>query len=116
MSKISAVLAKPSATCAKKEDTMSEHNTDDWMYPPNHDGDLQVHIDGHENMALSFVGRPDYGTVELCVFDTEEMQAVDTVFECKKEHFEMLLEQASGALMNAEGDFPQRPEMEEQYE
>lgn len=84
----------------------------EYFHEQHHEGDLQVQLPDYEDKALSFVGRPDYGKITLYVFDRETMEPLFPVFECGKEHFEMLLEQASGALINAAGDYPSMPEME----
>jgi uncharacterized protein (UPF0218 family) len=69
-------------------------------------------VDGCEDMAASFVGREDAGTVTLYAIDPDNPVDKIPIMECEKEHFELVLEQASGALMNAEGDYPNMPEME----
>jgi hypothetical protein len=93
---------------------MSTENDDrngdnEYFHDKQHGKELHVQLPGYEDMTLSFVGRPDYGTVTMYVFDMETAEPLMPVFECEKDHFEMLLEQASGALMNANGDYPQSP-------
>jgi len=88
------------------EDTETEQDS---FHDSHHDQEMQVLLEGVEDMTLSFVGRPDYETVTMYVIDPETMEPQFPVFECEKEHFEMVLEQASGALMNAEGDYPSMP-------
>jgi len=93
---------------------MSE--SDEFFHEIVEDGaPLQIQLPEYDQYSLSFVGRPDYETVTLYLFDMAENKPVAPIFECDKEHFELLLEQASGALMNAEGDFPQTGLTEEQF-
>lgn len=78
----------------------------------HHDGDVQVQVPELEECTLSFVGREGTETVTCYAFDLDEQKPAFPLFEVKKDGFETLLEQASGALMNANGDYPQRPELE----
>lgn len=75
----------------------------------HHDGHLQIQVPELEHCSLSFVGREDTETVTCYAFDLEEQEPVFPLFEVKKENFESLLEQASGALINANGDYPSVP-------
>jgi hypothetical protein len=91
---------------------MSEDKT---FHESHNDKEMQVLVDGFEGMTLSFVGRPDYGTVTMYIIDPETLEPQVPVFECEREHFETVLEQASGALMNAEGNYPSMPHFEEAH-
>lgn len=85
---------------------------EEFHHERHHDGDLQVQVPELEHCSLSFVGRENTETVTCYAFDLEEQKPAFPLFEVKKEIFESLLEQASGALMNANGDYPQVPELE----
>jgi hypothetical protein len=69
-----------------------------------HDDELQLLVPGAEDMTVSFVGREDTRTVTCYVIDPETQEPQAPLFECDAEHFDMLLEQASGALMDARGE------------
>lgn len=81
---------------------MSENDTDGMFHDETCDKPLAVHIPGCEDMSLSFVGREDYQTVTCYAIDRDNPWNKVPLFEVKLERFEFLLEQASGAKIDAE--------------
>lgn len=53
--------------------------------------------------TLSFVGDSSTGTVTIWYFDLEEGEPVEKVAEYDVNHFQMVLEQACAAKLDAEG-------------
>jgi O-glycosyl hydrolase len=80
-----------------------------YHYRTNDEVEMQVLLPGYKDCALAFTGREETETVTCHLYDYEKQARIKPVFECKKDHFELFFEQASGALMNANGDYPQSP-------
>lgn len=76
--------------------------------PVKPEQDLQVHIPGYEDYALSFIGFPETETVECVLLHPETLDR-KLLFETTTENFEMFIQQAIGAKNNSEGDYPNMP-------